>query len=362
MHIKELKKRMRQGALRTLKQREQLIDLTSNDYLGLSQEEKLRGAILNRWEDWCRFVPQKMGSTGSRLLTGNHRFFEETEEMIARFHGFGSATLFNCGYMANLALISCLCSEEDTLIVDREVHASLHDGMQLSRARSFYFQHNDLNHLEKRLQTANQRCFVVIESLYSMSGDKAPLKEISDLCQKYNAHLIVDEAHAIGVLGPEGKGLVAKENLQEKTLACMGAFGKALGAHGAVILGSPLLKTTLLNSARSLIYTTALPLPLLAGIACTYDLFPKMEKQRADLDSLCRHFLLPSHISPCVIPGNSSVKCASQFLAHHGFDVRPILSPTVSKGKERLRLSLHSFNTVDQVQKCLDLIQKWRGR
>jgi 8-amino-7-oxononanoate synthase len=360
MRIDEIKALIKAGSLRSLKRRENLIDLTSNDYLGLSRDISFQRAIALRWERWCRLLPHKVGSTGSRLLTGNHAMYEEMEERIARFHGFGAATLFNCGYMANLALLSSF-SEKDTLIADLDVHASIHDGMRLSKARTFYFRHNDLGHLEVRLKNKT-RCYVIVESIYSMSGDRAPLQKIAMLCQRYGAHLIVDEAHAIGVIGPQGKGLAARENVQDKIFACTGAFGKALGAHGAVVLGSGLLKKILLNFARPLIYTTALPLPLLAAIACSYERFPSMEWEREQIAGLCEQFKLPSHIHPIPIQGNSQAKLLSHDLAHRGFDVRPILSPTVPRQREMLRLTLHSYNQEDQVQHCLAFIDTWRKR
>lgn len=262
--------------------------------------------------------------------------------------------------MANLALLSTLFTEKDTLIADLNVHASLHDGMKLSKARKFYFRHNDLDHLENRLKNKD-RCFVVVESIYSMSGKRAPLREIVKLCEKYGAKLIVDEAHAIGVLGPQGKGLIAQDSLQEHVFACMSAFGKALGAHGAVISGSKLLKKMLLNFARPLIYTTALPLPLLATIACSYERFPLMDSERSRIFHLCTKFQFPSHIHPILIKGNSQAKLLSHFLAHRGLDVRPILSPTVPKGEERLRITMHSFNESHHVQRCLESIHQWKN-
>lgn len=357
-----IKQVLKSGALRTLKKREGLIDLTSNDYLGLSRDCSFQKQIVQQWNRWSRGIPQKTGSTGSRLLTGNHRYFEATEERIAAFHGFESATLFNCGYMANLAILSSVPVSEDTIIADIGVHASLHDGMKLSKARSVYFRHNDLEHLETRLKNCKGRIFVVVESLYSMGGPPTPLQEIAILCQRYGAHLIIDEAHAIGVHGKKGEGCVAALCLQNQVFACMGGFGKALGAHGAVLLGSHLLKQMLLNFARPLIYTIALPLPLLAAIRCSYERFPHMEKERRHIDQLCKYFSFSSHIHPLFIPGNAQAKLASLYLTAKGFDVRPILSPTVPKGKEMLRLVVHAHNNQQEIASCLSAIETWRAR
>jgi 8-amino-7-oxononanoate synthase len=355
-----LKAALKTGALRTLKNRTGLIDLTSNDYLGLARDPTFQKAVIERWESWSCSIPQKVGSTGSRLLTGNHRYFEETEEKIAEFHGFETAILFNCGYMANLAILS-ICREEDTLIADLHIHASLHDGMQLSKAKRLYFRHNDLSHLEMRLQKCRGRRFVIVESRYSMSGDEAPLAEIATLCAAYGAHLIVDEAHAIGVLGCRGEGLVSHLGLQKKVFACMGAFGKALGAHGAVLLGSHTLKRLLINFARPLIYTTALPLSTLAAISYSYDRFPHMHRERDKLACLCAHFSFPSPIHPIPLKGVARTKLASHSLASQGFDVRPIYAPTVPKGQECLRLVIHAFNTAEEIRRCLTHLSSWNS-
>jgi 8-amino-7-oxononanoate synthase len=362
MLLLKLKKILHDGLLRSPKLRTHLIDLTSNDYLGLARSELLQEKTISLWRQWSQKIPQKTGATGSRLLTGHHFFFQETEEEIAHFHESPTATLFNCGYMANLALLSALCSEKDTVILDLQSHASFHDGKKLCRAKIVYFRHNDLGHLEDRLKNQRKGSYVIIESLYSMSGCPAPLKEIGTLCQKYQAHLIVDEAHAVGILGPQGKGLVVKAGLQKQVFARIVTFGKALGVQGAAILGSSLLQKILFNCARPFIYTTALSLPLLAAIAASYSLFPAMDKERQNIQILSKSLGIFSHIYPLIVPGNFSVKLASQYLASHSFDVRPILSPTVPKNRECLRLTLHSYNTITEVHRCLDLIDKWRKK
>lgn len=344
----QLVERMKSGSMRRLRQRTGLIDLTSNDYLGLSRNTAFQRATMKKWEEWSTVLCQKNGSTGSRLLTGNHRFFEETEAQIAAFHGYPSATLFNCGYMANQSILTALFTKEDTLLVDLEAHASLHGGSQV-----LYFRHNDLNHLEKRLK-AHTRCGVIVESLYSMSGDLAPISEIAALCEKYGAKLVVDESHALGVLGPKGRGLAC-----EGVYACMGAFGKGLGAHGAAVLGSNCVKKTLLNFARPLIYSTALPLSTLAAIACSYERFPSMDVERHRIETLCRRFHFHSHLHPIHIGDIARAQLASLFLAHRGFDVRAIVSPTVPRGKERLRLNIHAFNTEEEIDDLLRMICKW---
>jgi 8-amino-7-oxononanoate synthase len=315
--MNRLQQRGRLGNLRSLKILPKgLIDFSSNDYLGL-------------------------GSTGSRLLTGNSVVAEELESHIAAFHGFESGLLFNCGYMANLGLISIL---EGTILFDAAVHASTRDGIRLSSSRAFAFRHNDLEHLESRLRKSQQETFICIESIYSTDGSVAPLQEIKELADRYGAHLIVDEAHAVGVWGPQGRGLV------DVAFAKVVTFGKALGAHGAIVLGSKQLRELLINFATPFIYTTALPFYSLAAIKSSYDLFPQFENERAHIQQLMQILRSSSHIHAVKIPGNEQAKQAAGRLVDRGFDVRPLLSPTVQRGHELLRISLHAFNTPEQVR------------
>lgn len=334
-----LLRRRQQGNLRKLQIFDHLIDFASNDYLGLSRSTLLKDNILH------------LGSTGSRLLTGNSKYAQDLEESIAGFHGYATGTLFNCGYMANLGLISSIAKENDTIIFDSQIHASMRDGIRLSRAKGYPFRHNDLEHLEARLKT--HRGFICIESIYSTDGSIAPLKEICALAKQYNAKLIVDEAHAVGVFGSQGKGL-----LTEPVFAKIVTFGKALGVHGAIVLGSSSLQQTLINFARPYIYTTALPHYALAAIKSSYELFPHMEEERKHLQQLiCQLNLSSTTIQPLKIKGNSAVKKASEKLRAAGFDVRPLMSPTVQQGHESLRICLHAFNTNKELkglQKCLE--------
>ncbi|HSZ87093.1 MAG TPA: aminotransferase class I/II-fold pyridoxal phosphate-dependent enzyme, partial [Puia sp.] len=246
---KKLAERKDLNAYRQLQLPKNKIDFFSNDYLGISKA-KLLSAVDGQLST---------GSTGSRLLSGNYPLIEETEKMIATFHDAESGLIFNSGYDANVGLVSCIAQRGDTILYDHLSHASIRDGMRLSFAQSFSFVHNDTEDLEKKLKAAQGNIFVVTESVFSMDGDIAPLKIISELCEKYNANLIVDEAHATGVVGEKGEGLVQQLNLQEKCFARMHTFGKALGCHGAVILGSETLKNYLINFSRAFIYTTSLP-------------------------------------------------------------------------------------------------------
>ncbi len=324
-----LEKREQEGNLRALLNVENLIDFASNDYLGLAKQLATYNSA---------------GSTGARLLTGNNREAEDLEEKIAYFHKREAALLFNCGYMANIGLLSSLAREGDTILYDTQVHASMRDGIRLSKASAYPFYHQDIDHLEKRLKNTKGQCYVCICSVYSMSGRIAPIETMLNLCKKYDAELIVDEAHAIGVLGHQGLGL------GEQAFAQVVTFGKGLGAHGAAVLGSCVLKKYLVNFARSFIYTTALPKSVYASISQAYDLFPNMDKERAMLRCYSNYLGCASHIYFHPMPGSSRAKLLSRRLAQAGFDVRPILSPSVKRGREGLRICLHAFNTQKQVE------------
>jgi len=338
-----LARREQQGNLRCLSLRKDLIDFASNDYLGLAK---------------THFECSQRGSTGSRLLTGNSQAAEDLEEEIARFHGYKAGVLFNCGYMANLGLITAIANTEDAIFYDVQIHASMLDGIRLSKAKGVPFRHNDVEHLKKRLHLGRRK-FICVESVYSTDGSQAPLKELCNLAKQHDAYLIVDEAHAVGVFGPEGRGLVAQQGLCQELFAQVVTFGKALGAFGAIVLGSKDLKQTLINFAHSFIYTTALPYYALEAIRYSYQQFPQMESQRKHLRQLIALFASDSKtpIQAVMISGNEQVKKASARLMTTGFDVRALTSPTVQRGKERLRICLHASNTKEEVQDLLRMIQ-----
>lgn len=351
----KLNKCKKLGHFRSLKLSKQLIDFSSNDYLGLARCPRLAQLI---WQE-CQALP--LGSSGSRLLTGNSFYAQALEERIAAFHGYEAGLLFNCGYMANVGLLSALADESSTILFDAHVHASFYDGMRLGRACAFPFRHQDVDHLEQRLKSRRQGpCYICVESIYSMDGSQANLKDISRLAKQYQAHLIVDEAHATGVCGPEGRGLLAAYGLTNDVFAHVVTFGKAVGVHGAIVLGSRMLKEFLINFARPCLYTTALPFYALAAIKCAYDIFPQLEKERLHLRHLSGFFEGNSQtpIQPIFIKGNGAVQRASQLLAQKGFDVRALRSPTVQRGEERLRICLHTFNTEQEVMALLAYLNR----
>jgi 8-amino-7-oxononanoate synthase len=359
----KLEERRAGGALRSLQTLSGKTDLYSNDYLGLARSNILGEMIAA--DISSRHLPH--GSTGSRLLSGNHPVFEETERIIAETHHGQAALIFNSGYDANTGLLSSVPARGEVILYDSLIHASLRDGVRLSLATAHSFPHNDMDRLEDRLRRLDRPAFVVVESVYSMDGDLAPLEIIASLCERYGARLIVDEAHATGVVGAGGEGLVQQLKLEDKCLARIHTFGKALGVHGAAVVGSNTLKQYLVNFARSFIYTTALPPSSVAAIAAAYRLFPSMHAERAHLDQLINGFRkagLPfertdsaTPIQILVTPGNEKAKALEARLQQAGLGVRAILSPTVPKGKERLRIVLHSFNTSSELQVLLQQLR-----
>ncbi len=314
-----------------------LIDFASNDYLGLARSDKLKTLIAENIKD----IRPLFGSTGSRLLTGNHPYIEHVEAKVAHFHGYEAALLFNCGYMANLGLLSSIAQKNDVVLFDTHIHASMRDGIALSKAQAFPFKHNNLVHLEQRLKktAAQRKIFICIESIYSTDGAKSPWKDIKALATQYGARLIVDEAHATGLFGEEGKGLT------KKNYAHIVTCGKALGAQGAFVLCGQDVKEHLINFAKPFIYTTALPLHVVATIDASYSIFPNMHQERAHVHDLMRTVNISSPIFPVKIPGNTAVKAYAKKLIAHGFDIRALTSPTVRQGNEILRICLHAFNT-----------------
>jgi 8-amino-7-oxononanoate synthase len=351
---KKLNEQKEQNSFRQLRLPDNsMIDFCSNDYLGI-----VKNGLLN--ESSSSKPSLIYGSTGSRLLTGNYQLIEDTEQFIANFHNAQAALIFNSGYDANIGLLSSVPQRGDTILYDYLSHASIRDGIRLSFAQSFSFQHNDLNELESKLQKLTGNVFVVTESVFSMDGDLCPLQELVTLCEKYNAHLIIDEAHATGIIGNKGEGLVQMLGLETKCFARVHTFGKACGVHGAVVLGSNNLRDYLINFARSFVYSTALPEQAIAHIKASYELFPGMQKEREQLRKLISHFkqrgsnlnLLNSStpIQGILIPGNKKAKQLADHLRNNKLDVRPILYPTVPKGQERLRIILHSFNTEKEIE------------
>jgi len=365
----KLEVRKANNALRTLKKQSQLIDFATNDYLGFSRSktifEKTHQLLLDR-------EITNNGATGSRLLSGNHDLYIETEAYISKFHQSENALIFNSGYDANVGFFSSVPQRNDVILYDELSHASIRDGIQMSLAKSYKFKHNDLEDLEKQLQRFQNEfieIYVVTESVFSMDGDSPNMKKLVQISENYKALLVVDEAHALGVFGnPEtsgGEGLVQGLQLHDKVFARIMTFGKGLGCHGAAILGSNDLKSYLVNFSRSLIYTTALSPHAIATILVAYQELAKSQKaieivkeNSRYFNRIMNHSTFESSIKSIVISGNENVKFASNFLIEKGFDVKPILSPTVPEGQERLRFCLHSYNSKEEIKTALEFLKE----
>ena len=357
-----LDKRQKNGTLRVLKPRQQGIDFYSNDYLGLAKNKEFQNILL---KNVTKNPELLTGSTGSRLISGNSRIAEETEAFVAGEHRYESALLFPSGYNANLALFSALPSRHDTIIVDEQIHRSVHDACKMSDARRLKFRHNDAGHLEHILRKQSGTCYIAVESLYSMDGDVAPLHEIAEVAEKYNAGLIVDEAHAFGVFG---YGLSDRLQLQERVLATVIPYGKALGSHGAAVLTNHLVKSYLINFASPFIYTTSAHDFLWMSIRQGYHFL----KEHPELSDKVQRNIgifreqkmesLSSVISPVqalIVSDNARLKALNDFLLKNGFVTYAVFSPTVKEGTERLRICIHSFNTEDEIKSLAGIIKEF---
>lgn len=358
-----IEQRKEKGFLRSLKTDYPVIDFSSNDYLGFSNTGALSGELQK--------LPLSIrtGSTGSRLISGNSVLYEALEKEIANYHHAETSLLYNSGYDANLGLLSSVPQKGDLILSDELIHASLIDGIRLSYASNYKFRHNNteaLKELISRHRASYKEIYVVVESVYSMDGDCAPLVELMRICKKYNAHLIVDEAHAIGVFGKHGRGLCEELKIENDCFARIYTYGKAMGCHGAAIAGSKELKDYLVNFSRSFIYTTAMPEHSLLAIKAAYQLLEKtvaIEILKNNIDYF--NSLMPasdsviesnSSIHCKLIPGNDNVQALEDACKAHHLFVKAIKSPTVKEGQERVRICLHAFNTREEIEKLVSLL------
>ena len=365
----KLSDRTKSGSLRALRQSGSLIDFSSNDYLGFAR-------CVEIYQTAHSLVEQNgisNGATGSRLISGNYDLYTEAESLTATFHGAESALIFNSGYDANLGFFSSVPQRNDIVLYDEYCHASIRDGIRLSGAKSIKFAHNDLHDLQRRLEKFNSdgnEIFVATESVFSMDGDSPDLLQLVELCTKYGARLVIDEAHAVGVFGKKGEGLIAANKLQDRIFATIVTFGKALGCHGAAVLGSADLRDYLINFARSFIYSTALPPHAVATVIAAGQHLQNADSDRHKLTQNIRFFdfcatkygisdkiiVGNSAIKCVVIPGNETVQKISRQFIDRNFDIRAILSPTVPIGQERLRICIHSYNSQAEIEEVLRLL------
>ncbi|MDA6068177.1 pyridoxal phosphate-dependent aminotransferase family protein [Flavobacterium sp. AC] len=367
--IQKLENRKQNNSLRKLPVFNNLVDFSSNDYIGFAKSEsifKSTHAYLLENEIF------ENGATGSRLISGNHSLYQIAEAFIADFHDAQSALIFNSGYDANVGFFSAVPQRNDVILYDELSHASIRDGIIMSNAKSYKFNHNDFEDLERLIQKfPDTNIYIVTESVFSMDGDSPNLEELVGLSEKYNCYLVIDEAHTLGVFGEKGEGFIQYLNLHHRIFARIMTFGKGLGCHGSVILGSKDLKEYLVNFARSFIYTTGLSPHSVATILVAYQ---QLEIEKQNIEKLRHNIVLfnqqknllglkpmfvrsKSAIQSAIVPGNENVKRLAQQLQDKGFDVKPILSPTVPEGQERLRFCIHSFNSEEEINQILKLLE-----
>jgi 8-amino-7-oxononanoate synthase len=346
------------------------INFCSNDYLGLSTDARLREAVVAALAGGS-----PSGSTGSRLLSGHALIWDELEDELARFAGAEAALYFNSGYAANTGLFSCVLQRDDVVFSDSANHASIIDGIRLSGARKVIFPHLDLNALEDELRRAapsQGRKFIAVESVFSMDGDRAPISALLTLGERHGAELIVDEAHATGVLGPQGSGLVAEAGATNRVLAAVHTCGKALAGMGAFVLCSNVLRKYLVNHARSFIFSTALPPYLAAQTRAAIRVAAAADSARGRLQDLAAHLRAglrdngfdaagsDSQIVPVLLGENERALAVASRLAVDGFAVRAIRPPTVPPGTARLRLSLTVRHTTEMLDRLTDSLVRAR--
>ena len=365
---RKLSLREQEGMFRVLQTHEGLIDFFSNDYLGFASDPNLdpesagEGISPFQWN----------GSTGSRLISGNSRAHEELEMALAKFFKAESALIFNSGYDANIGLLSAVLQRQDAVFFDRLSHASIRDGISLSSASAYGFEHNDLDDLKKKISKARSRTgqnYVIVESVYSMDGDEAPLEQLAEYCRSENLYLIVDEAHSTGVMGQDGSGMITLLGLENEVFARIHTFGKALGCHGAAVLGSEFLKKYLINFARSFIYTTALPPREVLRISAALKQLKHSERRDrlslnidaflSEIENLnLTSYFIPSRspIQSFLLPDSSDPQEIRKVFQEHKMGAKIIFSPTVPKGQERIRICIHSFNTSSEIQRILQLL------
>lgn len=360
-----LEERRSRGGIRKLSLQGELVDFSSNDYLGFVTDPP----PLEMKEPKGHW-----GATGSRLLTGHHQAYKELEERLAKFYRASEALVFNSGYDANMGLLSALPQKGDLVLYDQLSHTSIREGLRLSEAKTFKFPHNDLQALEELAKRWKDKVegdrYLVTESVFSMDGDSPDLKAMARWCEKNNFYWILDEAH--GTFAGQGRGMAVERGIEEFVFARLVTFGKAIGGHGACVLGSEELKDYLINFARPLIYTTALPPGQLRFLEAIHQVREGQEgeeraKTLADRISYFiegvhqRHLdsLVSTNASPIQwvsTPGEDAVLALAERYRVEGFDIRAIRPPTVPQGGERLRICLHAFNTEEQIDQILSIL------
>jgi len=373
--LAELQAGLRELELRS--QRRTLVEITgvnlcSNDYLGLADNPALKENVI---EAVAR--ASRIGGTGSRLLSGHAAVWTELEEEFAAFAGSEAALYFGSGYAANVGLITSLANKNDVIFSDALNHASIIDGIRLSGARKIIYPHRDLNALETSLkenQSKPGRKLIVTETVFSMDGDVAPMDTIVALAEKYGASVIVDEAHATAVHGPNGRGVAAQFLAVGRVVAAMHTCGKALASAGAFVCGSAVLREHLINHARTFIFSTAMPPYMAEQIRAALRLAARMDTERAELHLRSRDFAkslqrdgweslgTTTQIVPAVIGANDAAVAAAECLQRAGFAVRAIRPPTVPPGTARLRFSVTHKVSAAELERLATTLHTWRAQ
>jgi 8-amino-7-oxononanoate synthase len=348
------------------------VNFCTNDYLGLAESEELRAAVVNAVRESPR-----VGGTGSRLLSGHLQAWDSLEEEFAGFAGTEAALYFGSGYAANVGLLTSVLRKDDLVFSDERNHASLIDGIRLSGARKAIYRHLDLNALESELRAEvdggrARRKFVVTESVFSMDGDVVAIAELSALCERYGAGLILDEAHATAVHGERGRGIAASAGMARGVIAITHTCSKALASVGAFVCGSAVLREHLINHARTFIFSTAMA-PYMAGqVRAALRIARSMDAERAELLARSRRLAAElrahgydtggsvSQIVPVMIGGNEQAVAAAEFLQSEGFALRAIRPPTVPLGRARLRLSVTCAIAADELARLANCLAEWR--
>jgi 8-amino-7-oxononanoate synthase len=348
LHLQnKINTRIANNTLRTLQPPLTGIDFSSNDYLGLNTNKHYQQALN---------AHSAHASGGSRLLAGNTTAAVTTEKYLAQLYNTEAALIYNCGYTANVGLLQSVASRHDTILYDELCHASIIDGAKLALAKSFSFEHNNVRKLEQKLKIATGEVYVVVESVYSMDGDCAPLQEIIDLKRKYNFNIIVDEAHAT-CTNPAAMWGMWQQVDDRKLFARIHTFSKAIALHGAVVVGSQALINYLINYSRAFIYTTAMPAMYYSNIQLAHEYIatngePLMLQLQKNIKLYRSLFDFETTSTPIQVLQNLPIDklraiCAT--LGKHNIQLKPIVAPTVPQGKERLRITLHSHNTPSEL-------------
>ena len=344
-----------------MRENRKMLNMSSNDYLGLASNENLRQSFLQQYGDnFPSFT-----SSSSRLLTGNFPVYTDLEQLIAQCFQRESALLFNSGYHANLGILPALTTTKSLILADKLVHASMIDGIRLSQCEFFRYRHNDYEHLKSLLEKNARkfdRTFIVTESVFSMDGDVVDLNYLVQLKKQFpNTYLYVDEAHAIGVYGKNGLGIAERANVIADIDLLVGTFGKALASMGAYVVCDQILKECLINQMRPLIFSTALPPFNVAWTHFIFERLPQLSKERTHLEQLSaflrqevehRTQIMPSQtcIVPYILGENEATLAKAKDLQEQGYYCLPIRPPTVPKGTSRIRLSLTADMTMDEVK------------